>query len=72
MLIQNGVIHPMDGPVISRGFVDISEGIIRGVGPMEACPVPDGPVLDVKGGHVLPGLVDAHCHLGMFGDAQGF
>ena len=72
MLIQNGVIHPMDGPVISRGFVDISEGIIRGVGPMEACPMPDGPVLDVKGGHVLPGLVDAHCHLGMFGDAQGF
>ena len=24
------------------------------------------------GGHILPGFVDAHCHLGMFGDAMGF
>ena len=71
MLICNGVIHPMDAPVIPRGFVSFSEGIIRGVGPMEECPSPDGPVLDAQGGHVLPGLVDAHCHLGLFGDALG-
>ena len=24
------------------------------------------------GGHILPGFVDAHCHLGMFGDGVGF
>lgn len=31
-----------------------------------------GPVLDAAGGHILPGLVDAHCHLGMCGDGLGF
>ncbi len=73
MMIQNGVVHPMDGPVISRGFVAFSEGKITAVGPMEAMPDPAGePVLDAEGGHIVPGLVDAHCHLGMFGNALGF
>lgn len=25
-----------------------------------------------RGGHICPGFIDAHCHLGMFGDALGF
>ena len=31
----------------------------------------EGEVYDAKGGHIQPGFVDAHCHLGMFGDATG-
>ena len=40
---------------------------------METCPAaaPEEPVLDAAGGWVLPGLVDAHSHLGMFADALG-
>jgi len=73
MLIINGTVHPIDAPEISNGFVDIREGKIRQVGPIEQCPPrQDAQVLDAAGGHILPGLVDAHCHLGMFGDALGF
>lgn len=71
MLIKNGVVHTMDGPVIPSGFVSISDGTIRDVGPMDRCPQ-DDQVLDAQGGHILPGFIDAHCHLGMFGDALGF
>ncbi len=72
MLIQNGVIHPMDGPVIPRGYVWLDGDKIRAVGPMEECPETGGDVLDAAGGHVVPGFVDAHCHLGLFGNAVGF
>ncbi len=28
--------------------------------------------IDARGGFVTPGLIDAHCHLGIFGDSLGF
>jgi imidazolonepropionase-like amidohydrolase len=33
---------------------------------------PQAQVLDVNGCHIYPGLVDAHSHLGVFGDSLGF
>ena len=73
MLIINGVVHTMDGPVIENGYVALAGSKIAQVGPMEDCPASwEGEVLDAQGGHVCPGFIDAHCHLGMFGDALGF
>ncbi|MCD7948546.1 MAG: amidohydrolase [Oscillospiraceae bacterium] len=72
MLIINGTVHPMRGPVIQNGFVALENGLVTALGAMEACPAIEGEALDVCGGHILPGLVDAHCHLGMFGNAIGF
>ena len=73
MLIQNGVVHPMDAPVIPNGYVLLEGDKIAAVGPMEALPAGySGEVLDAEGGHILPGFIDAHCHLGLFGDALGF
>ncbi|WP_195969998.1 amidohydrolase [Intestinimonas butyriciproducens] len=73
MLIFNGVVHPVDAPVIPNGYVELEDDKIKGVGPMEALPKGcEGPSLDVKGGHIVPGFVDAHCHLGLFGDALKF
>ena len=73
MLIIHGTVHTMDGPAIDNGFVAIREGKIWKVGPMEECPADwTGETLEARGGHILPGFVDAHCHLGMFGDAMGF
>ena len=63
----------MDGPVIPDGFVVVEGKTITAVGPMEALPAGySGPVLDAAGGHIFPGLVDAHCHLGLWGDGLGF
>ena len=73
MLIINGTVHTMDGPVIENGFVAVSGSKIAKVGPMEDCPANwEGEVIDAQGGHICPGFIDAHCHLGMFGDALGF
>ncbi len=70
MLIYNAVLHPMDAPVIDRGFVLVEEGKIQAIGPMSLCPTAQKG-LDAQGGHLLPGLIDAHCHLGIFGDSLG-
>ena len=73
MLITNGIVHPMDGPVIENGYVAIAGSKIAKVGPMSECPQNgEGEIIDAQGGHICPGFIDAHCHLGMFGDALGF
>ncbi|MEG1879352.1 MAG: amidohydrolase [Pseudoflavonifractor sp.] len=72
MLIKNGIVHTMEGPVIPAGYVLTQGGKIAALGPMCDLPQTDDPVLDAQGGHILPGYVDAHCHLGMFGNALGF
>lgn len=73
MLLINGTIHPVDVPDIPRGFVAFSEGKITAVGPMDQLTAQlDGEVCDLKGAHVCPGFIDAHCHLGLFGNAVGF
>ena len=73
MLLINGCLHPVDGPDIPRGFVAFSQGTITAVGPMDRLPEGlSGEVLDLEGAHVCPGLIDAHCHLGLFGSALGF
>ncbi|MCD8143801.1 MAG: amidohydrolase [Oscillospiraceae bacterium] len=70
MLIYNAVLHPMDQPIIPNGYVQLRDGKITAVGPMEQCPA-DTERLDAHGGHLLPGLIDAHCHLGIFGESLG-
>lgn len=73
MLIINGTVHTMDGPVIKNGYVAVKGSKIAQAGPMEDCPKSwEGEVFDAQGGHICPGFLDAHCHLGMFGDALGF
>ena len=73
MLIINGTVHTMDGPVIENGYVAVSGSKIAKVGPIKGLPASwEGEVIDAQGGHICPGFIDAHCHLGMFGDALGF
>ena len=73
MLIINGTVHTMDGLTIPNGYVAVSGSKIAKAGPMEECPDHwEGETLDACQGHILPGFVDAHSHLGMFGDALGF
>ncbi|MCF2660770.1 amidohydrolase [Pseudoflavonifractor phocaeensis] len=73
MLIVNGTVHTMEGLTIPNGYVAVSGDKITGTGPMEECPAHwEGERVDAQEGHILPGYIDAHSHLGMFGDALGF
>lgn len=69
MLVTNGIIHTMEQDKPFLGWVLIENGKFRDVG-IGAPPASDE-VLDAGGGHVLPGLVDAHCHLGLVEDSLG-
>ena len=72
MLIVNGVIHTMEMGTIPDGFVLVKGSRIAQVGPMSDLPDDPGPtgLIDAQGGHVLPGFIDAHCHMGLYGSSS--
>lgn len=61
--IMGGTIHPVSGPEIHNGAVIIRDGLIESVGEAVAIPL-DATIIDVKGGHIYPGLIDAQTWLG--------
>lgn len=71
LLITNGKILTM-GPqgAVENGQVLIRDGKIAAVG--QGLDAGDARVLDARGGYVLPGLIDAHCHIGIYETAIGF
>ena len=73
MLITHVHLVPVCGAEIPDGFLRTEGRRIAALGPMQELPAPaEGEeVLDGKGGWLLPGLVDIHSHLGMFGDGMG-
>ena len=72
LLIQNGHIKTMAGPEIQNGSILIGDdGKIIAVG--ESIAAPEGcDVLDAQGRLVTPGLVEAHCHIGLHNEAVGW
>ncbi len=71
MEIIHAHIKTMDGHEYQDGFVSFENGVITAVGPMSdapACPE----ALDASGRLLLPGFIDAHCHIGMWEDGLGF
>lgn len=70
MIIKNAFIRTMTGVDYPYGFLTLQDGKIVGIGPMERCPA--GDAFDAMGATALPGLVDAHSHLGMWQEGGGF
>lgn len=73
MLIFNGIIHTMEGSLIENGYIRVEGTAIAEVGPMSRLPEVEGEkrLIDARGGHVLPGFIDAHCHVGLYGAGMG-
>ncbi len=69
-VIKNGRVLTMEGAEYENGFVAFENGKITAVGPMEDCPEGET-VLDAEGGFIVPGLIDAHSHIGMWEDSLG-
>ncbi len=61
--ITGGTVHPVSGAPIPNGAVIIRNGLIEAVGDAVAIPA-DATIIDVKGAHVYPGLIDAQTSLG--------
>ncbi|HPW99877.1 MAG TPA: amidohydrolase [Sedimentibacter sp.] len=71
LVIKNGYIKTMDGEDIEKGQIIIENGKIKAVGRNLDIPE-DAEIFDAEGLLVTPGLVEAHCHLGMFEEGIGF
>ena len=68
ILLRNGMIVSMDtAPFI--GDVLIKSGKIEAMGKELA--FPNARISDCTGKYILPGLIDAHCHIGMWEDGMG-
>jgi imidazolonepropionase-like amidohydrolase len=73
MLIINGKILRMEAQNYEYGYVRIKGKIIEIVGDMSSCPQADEDeeILDVKGAWVMPGIIEAHCHIGIIEEKLG-
>ncbi len=72
LAVVGGNVVPVSAPEIPGGTVIITDGVITAVGGPDT-PVPDGAtVLDATGKWVLPGFVEAHAHLGVAEDGEGW
>lgn len=69
MLLKNANVIPVVGePFI--GDVAIADGKIIAMG--RDLTLADDEVYDLTGKTIIPGIIDAHCHIGMFEDGIGF
>ncbi|GLJ80939.1 amidohydrolase [Microbacterium imperiale] len=72
LAVVNGRIVPVSAPVIEQGTVIVEDGVITAVGDSDIA-VPDGAeIVDAGGRWVLPGFVEAHGHLGVHEDGEGW
>src|SRR5579859_1940079 len=70
--ITGGRVVPIEGDPIDGGTVLVSGGVIEAVlGPDAVVPA-GAAVVDAAGKWVLPGLIDAHTHLGAYEDGMGW
>lgn len=71
MYIIHGNIKTMEGRDFADGYLDIRDGKIAAMGDMKDCPQREGQVLDVEGSLVMPGIIEAHCHMGITEEKKG-
>ncbi|MDE6747918.1 MAG: amidohydrolase [Lachnospiraceae bacterium] len=73
LTIVHGNIKTMAGAEYKDGFLQISRGKISAIGNMADCPVyeNDSNVIDAKGNLVMPGIIEAHCHMGITEEKKG-
>ncbi len=77
LVIIHGNIKTMDGTDYEDGYVQIGDGKIVAVGDMKKCRSDilwendEVQIVDAKGNLVMPGIVEAHCHMGITEEKKG-
>jgi len=66
LVVKNGNVLTMKDSAVHEGTdLIIEDGIIKDIGPNLSYPA-DAEIIDATGKNVMPGLIDAHTHLGIF------
>jgi len=71
LAVKGGKILTITDGVIEDGVVLIDKGKIKDVGPDVRVPK-SAQVIDARGKIVMPGLVEAHCHIGIWEEMIGW
>ncbi|MFP3950953.1 MAG: amidohydrolase [Candidatus Bathyarchaeia archaeon] len=71
LAIKDGTIITITKGTIDKGTILIENGKIKQVGDDLEIPK-DANVIDARGKTVMPGLVEAHCHIGIWEEAIGW
>ncbi|SHO46673.1 amidohydrolase [Anaerocolumna xylanovorans] len=72
LFIKNGKVFTMAGKTYERGCVLIKDGKIAFVGEKpDFTPCEEDTVIDAKGLWVMPGIIEAHCHIGITEEKEG-
>ena len=70
ILIKNANIHTMAKDNFENGMILVHQGKIIAIG-NDVRPPENSEIIDARGKFVMPGMIDAHCHLGMWEDGMG-
>ena len=70
--ITGGHVVPIEGDPIDNGTVLLIDGKIAAVADSDFKPPPGTDVVDATGKWVLPGFIDAHAHLGVYEEGEGW
>ncbi|WP_127818135.1 amidohydrolase [Microbacterium sp. CPCC 204701] len=72
LAVTGGYVVPVSSDPIEGGTVIVTDGVITAVGGAET-PVPgDAEVVDASGSWVVPGFVEAHGHVGVHEEGEGW
>ncbi|NLL78550.1 MAG: amidohydrolase [Clostridiales bacterium] len=77
LIIENGKVLTMAGKEYENGSVVIQDGRIDKVLPGQASKelsheeVCSAQILDAQGGWIMPGIIEAHCHMGITEEKKG-
>lgn len=74
MYIVGGYIKTMAGKDIPEGCIRVEGGKIAEIGRQDEIrihPVPQERVIDARGSLVMPGIIEAHCHMGITEEKKG-
>ena len=74
MFITGGRILTMEGQEYENGTIQIENGKIIALREGAIGDMPAGKekkVLDVQGAWIMPGLIEAHCHMGITEEKKG-
>jgi len=71
--VIGGYVVPVDGEPIEGGTVLVEDGVIVAVGAEADVDIPDdAEIVDASGTWVLPGFIEAHGHVGVFEEGEGW
>lgn len=72
LLIKNGILVTMTDDNVYIGDILIKDRKIAKICPqIDPLEVSGGKIIDASGCYVLPGLIDAHCHIGISEERRG-